>query len=78
MDRILAVRSNIYDQFHGSDAGHEYFFKDEHAEAYATYYTAMYLIQDTGESVKSHMERGFSSGAYLRTPLIFLAGLTIA
>jgi hypothetical protein len=61
MDQILAVRSKIYDQFHGSNAGPEHFFKDEHAEAYAAYYTSMYLIQDTGESVAVHMKRGFSS-----------------
>jgi hypothetical protein len=65
MDHILEVRSNIYDQFHGSNAGQEHFFKDAHAEAYAAYYTAMYLIQDTGESVLSHMERGFSSDPWL-------------
>jgi hypothetical protein len=38
---------------------------DEHAEAYAAYYTAMYLIQDTGESVWAHMKRGFSSDAHM-------------
>jgi hypothetical protein len=65
MDQILIVRSNIYDQFHGSNAGQEYFFKDDNAEAYAAYYTAMYLIQDTGESVQSHMKRGFSSDPQL-------------
>jgi len=61
MDQILTVRSDIYDQFHGSNAGPEHFFKSTHATAYAAYYTAMYLIQDTGESVMSHMKRGFSA-----------------
>ena len=65
MDQILAVRSNIDDQFHGSNAGREHFFKEEYREAYAAYYTAMFLIQDTGESVQSHMKRGFSSDAWL-------------
>lgn len=65
MDKILAVRANIYDQLHDSNAGREHFFKDEHREAYAAYYTAMYLIHDTGESVLSHMERGFSSDPLL-------------
>lgn len=65
MDKILAVRSNIYDQFHGSNAGPEHFFKHEHREAYAAYYTAMYLINNTGESVLTHMERGFSSDPLL-------------
>ncbi len=65
MDKILAVRANIYDQFHGSNAGLEHFFKDEYRKAYAAYYTAMFLIQDTGESVQSHMKRGFSSDEWL-------------
>jgi hypothetical protein len=65
MDQILAVRSNIYDQFQGSTAAQEHFFKDDHAEAYTAYYTAMYLIQDTGEAVQSHMKRGFSSDPWL-------------
>jgi len=61
MDQILAVRSDIYDQFQGSNALQEHFSKAEHAAAFAAYYTSMYLIQDTGESVKLHMEHGFSS-----------------
>lgn len=65
MDQILAARLKIYDQFHGSAAGTEHFFKDEHAGAYAAYYTAMYLIQDTGESVWAHMKRGFSSDPHI-------------
>src|SRR5208283_1910951 len=65
MDQILAVQSNIYDQFHGSNAGREHFFKADHAEAYAAYYTVMYLIQSTGESIQSHMKRGFSSDPWL-------------
>ena len=64
MDKILAVRSNIYDQFHGSNAGREHFFKRENRDAYAAYYTAMFLIQDTGESVQSHMKRDFSSNPW--------------
>ncbi len=65
MDQILAIRSNIYDQFHGSEAGPKHFFKDGHAAEFAAYYTAMYLIQDTGESVWAHMKRGFSSDPHL-------------
>ena len=34
MDQIVAVRSNIYDQFQGSNAAREHFFKADHAEAY--------------------------------------------
>lgn len=68
MDTVLHKRSEIYDQFHRSNAGHDYFFKDAHADEYAAYYTSMYLIQDTGEAVWTHMQRGFSTdpmAAYL-------------
>lgn len=61
MDQILDVRSKIYDQFHGSSAGPAHFFKDDNAGPFAAYYTAMYLIQDTGEAIWTHMQRGFSS-----------------
>jgi hypothetical protein len=64
MDKILGVRSNIYEQFHGSNAGREHFFKNEHGGEYAAYYTAMYLVQDTGESVQLHMKQGFSSNPW--------------
>jgi|SRR5271169_9664 len=60
MDKVLQVRSKIYDQFHHSAAGPDFFFKDEHADEYAAYYTSMYLIQDTGEAVWKHLRRGFS------------------
>jgi hypothetical protein len=49
MNQILAARSKIYAQFHGSSAGAVHFFRAAHAEAYAAYCTAMYLFQDTGE-----------------------------
>ena len=68
MDKILKGRSEIYDQFHGSRAGHDYFFDDTHADEYSAYYTSMYLIQDTAEAVWTHMCRGFSTdpmSAYL-------------
>jgi hypothetical protein len=40
-----------------------YFYKDENADAYAAYYTSMYLIQDTGEAVYVHAQSGFSKDA---------------
>lgn len=61
--KLLDVRSEIYDQFHGSSIGPGYFFLPENADSYAAYYTSMYLIQDTGESVMTHMDKGFSSNA---------------
>jgi len=61
MEYLLKVRSEIYDQFHGSSAGPNHFFQPQNADAYAAYYTSMYLIQDTGEAVAAHMDRGFST-----------------
>jgi hypothetical protein len=60
MKKILTTRGQIYDQFHGSQAGPAHFFLNENADAYAAYYTSMYLIQDTGEAVWTHMEGDFS------------------
>ena len=69
MDKILDVRTRIYDQFHGSNAGSDCFLKEDHAAEYAAeyaaYYTAMYLIADTGESIDTHMKRGFSCDPHM-------------
>ncbi len=61
MMQLLQVRTAIYDQFQGSSAGPAFFFQPQNADAYAAYYTSMYLIQDTGEAVATHMLRGFAS-----------------
>ncbi|NJO54745.1 MAG: hypothetical protein HC829_07815 [Bacteroidales bacterium] len=61
MEKILDLRQEIYQQFHGSRAGPDFFFLSENKNEYAAYYTAMYLIQDTGEAVWWHMGQGFSS-----------------
>lgn len=60
MKQLLNVRTAVYDQFHRSSAGPAFFFRSENADAYAAYYTSMYLIQDTGEAVLTHMARGFA------------------
>lgn len=60
MMQLLNVHANIYSQFHSSSAGPSFFFLPENAEAYAAYYTSMYLIQDTGEAVQTHLARDFS------------------
>ena len=52
--------SAVYDYFQASSACKSYMFKDENANDYAAYYTAMYLIQDTYEALYAHRERGFS------------------
>lgn len=58
--KLLSVRIAIYDQFHSSSVGPVFFFRPENADAYAAYYTSMYLIQDTGEALITHMTKGFS------------------
>jgi hypothetical protein len=61
MMQLLSVRTGIYDQFQGSSAGKAFFFRPENADAYAAYYTSMYLIQDTGEAIFVHMAKDFSA-----------------
>lgn len=63
MERLLNAREAIYAQFHGSSAGPAHFFLDQNAEAYAAYYTAMYLIQDTGEAIYTHAQQGFAASS---------------
>ena len=46
MDKILAAREQIYNEFHRS-AGPAYFFVSANADQFAAYYTSMYLIADT-------------------------------
>jgi len=61
MMQVINVHTAIYDQFRGSSAGPAFFFRSENVDAYAAYYTSMYLIQDTGEAVLTHMAKGFSA-----------------
>lgn len=61
MERIAEIRSRIYDYFHGSAACQDYFFDSPQEERYAAYYTSMYLLQDTTESLLRHREKGFSA-----------------
>lgn len=68
MLNVLKKRSAIYDQFHGSSAGPDFFFLDANTDVYAAYYTSMFLIQDTGQAIAHHIDRGFSTNpmdAYL-------------
>ncbi|MFS8051547.1 hypothetical protein QD357_01840 [Rhizobium sp. BR 317] len=60
MNRIMALQAAIYNQFHNSLAGPQHFFLDVNRDAYAAYYTSMYLVQDTAEAVYTHMGRDFS------------------
>jgi hypothetical protein len=61
MMQLLKVHTAIYDQFHGSSAGPAFFFQPANADAYAAYYTSMYLVQDTGEAIAWHIAKGFSA-----------------
>ena len=63
MERLLNAREAIYAQFHGSSAGPAHFFLDQNAGDYAAYYTAMYLIQDTGEAIYTHAKQGFATSS---------------
>lgn len=60
MEQLLDVREKIYDFFHSNIDCQKYFFKGYNEERYAAYYTSMYLIADTGESLWNHRNKGFS------------------
>jgi len=64
MGKIAELRENIYDYFHGNDAFQNFFFDDSQEERYAAYYTSMYLLLDTTESLYVHRKRGFSKDSH--------------
>ena len=64
MIEILNRREEIYDYFQNNKHCRSFFFDSEQEERYAAYYTSMYLLQDTTESLLSHRERGFSSNPF--------------
>ncbi|MEI6705745.1 MAG: hypothetical protein WCK96_01275 [Methylococcales bacterium] len=55
MLKIANLRVEIYDLFQQN----KFFFDNE--ERYAAYYTSMYLLQDTTESLMNHRNNDFSS-----------------
>jgi hypothetical protein len=61
MLRIVNRRQEIYNYFHNNGACQQFFFDAAQEERYAAYYTSMYLVQDTSESLLDHRARGFSS-----------------
>lgn len=61
MEQIAEIRKKIYDYFHGNEACQKFFFDAAQEERYAAYYTSMYLLQDTTESLFVHRKRGFSN-----------------
>jgi hypothetical protein len=56
IDKILEIRGLIYEAFHSWRGSTRHFRGDN----FARYYTSMYLIDDTGSAVWSHMREGFS------------------
>ena len=59
MNKILAARQLVYDEFHRS-AGPNFFFKAANEDSFVACYTSMFLIADTGESIDVHRRRDFS------------------
>jgi len=61
MIRIGDRRQEIYDYFHNNRGCQQFFFETAREQRYAAYYTSMYLVQDTSESLLAHRLTGFSS-----------------
>jgi hypothetical protein len=59
--RIAKSREEIYNCFHQSAGCAKFFFDPAQGERYAAYYTSMYILQDTTESLMAHRAKGFSS-----------------
>jgi hypothetical protein len=64
MQRIATSRDEIYNYFYGSGSCQQFFFATTQEERYAAYYTSMYLLQDTTESLMAHRAKGFSSDPF--------------
>ena len=60
MQQIATHRDDIYNYFQGSASCQKFFFATAQEERYAAYYTSMYLLQDTTESLMAHRKNGFS------------------
>lgn len=65
MDRLLRVRSAIYDHFHASRIREGHFLQPGRRDRFAQYETAMLLLQDTGEALWTHRRREFSPSALM-------------
>lgn len=64
MEAVLTRRQEIYDYFQNSESCQQFFLDAAKEERHAAYYTSMYLLQDTTESLIAHRERGFSSDPF--------------
>jgi hypothetical protein len=61
MLRIVDRRQEIYNYFHNNGGCWQFFCAAAQDERFAAYYTSMYLLQDTSESLLAHRQKGFSS-----------------
>lgn len=61
MQLVATRRDEIYNYFHESASCQQFFFAADQEKRYAAYYTSMYLLQDTTESLMAHRSKGFSS-----------------
>ena len=61
MEKLADIREQIYNYFHDNESCQAFFFDEDQQERYAAYYTSMYLLQDTTESIFVHRNRGFSN-----------------
>jgi hypothetical protein len=59
VQQISKVRNEIADYWHRKTLSSKSLFSD--IDDYVAFYTSKYLIQDTSESIASHIQRGFSS-----------------
>lgn len=64
MLRIGTRRQEIYNHFHENATCQKFFFAAAQEERYAAYYTSMYLLQDTTESLMAHRTKDFSSDPF--------------
>jgi hypothetical protein len=76
MESILAVRAQIKEHYDQSTACEAYFQK--HEKEYVAFYTSMYLIQDSTESLIAHRARGFSQSLQANPERGYLHGSLVA
>lgn len=60
MNNVLKRREEIYDYFHASQTCQQHFLDPAREEEYVAYYTSMYLLQDSTESLSWHRGQGFA------------------
>lgn len=64
MDQIADLRLDIYNYFHRNAGCQSFFLASANEARYASYYTSMYLLQDTAESLTHHRSTGFSANPF--------------